>query len=230
MIPRLSILILFLSLPGLGLAQTVYESKSGQGKVYSDRPLPGSKAVELRPLNVVEPVPVPPAPSAGEASREAGAPRQDASGAGASYQSLRVLFPEEGGSVVANDATFEVRLAAEPRLRVERGHAFVLRLNGRTVPGRFTATEIMVPPEFFEVGELANVQRHVLQASIVDASGQILLNAPPVDFQSRFMNVLQRPHGFPPRPRPPIEPTPPPRPAPVIEPAQPRQGARQMDR
>ena len=38
-------------------AQTVYESNSGKGKVYSDHPLPGSKPVELRPLNVIEAAP-----------------------------------------------------------------------------------------------------------------------------------------------------------------------------
>lgn len=200
-------MLLLLACSGLSPAQTVYESKSGQGKVYSDRPAPGAKAVELRPLTVIDPVPVPVAPAATEAPRDnGGKQRQEAAPA---YRSLRVVFPEAGGSVAANNATFEVRVAVDPPLAVEKGHAFALRLDGRPVAGRFTATEMMIPPEFF--GEVAptGVQRHVLEVSIVDAGGQSLLSAPPVDFQTRYVTFLQRPHGFPFRPSPAPSPTPP---------------------
>lgn len=220
---RLPLLILALCLSALAPAQTVYESKGGQGKVYSDRPTPGARAVELRPLTVVEPVPVAPA-AAAEPARDGGRQRQAA--APPTYQSLRVVFPEEGGSVAANNASFEVRLAVDPPLRVEQGHAFALRLDGRPVPGRFTATEIMVPPEFFGNIPPSGVQRHVLEASIVDAGGQTLLTAPPVDFQTRFVTVLQRPHGLRPRPAPPPAPVQPP--APALEPAPP--AGRRLDR
>lgn len=232
MTSRLSLLLLILAAPGLALAQTVYESKSGQGKVYSDRPAPGAKAIELRPLTVIEPIPV--APAAAEAAQDSGGrPRQEAPAP--AYRSLRVVFPEAGGSVAANNATFEVRLAVDPPLQVAKGHAFVFRLDGRPVPGRFTATEIMIPPEFF--GEVApsGVQRHVLEASIVDAGGQSLLSAPAVDFQTRYVTVLQRPHGFPPRPvpapQPPVPPKAPLQKAPAVEPpAERRPDGRRVDR
>ncbi|MBI2307842.1 MAG: hypothetical protein HYU78_11135 [Rhodocyclales bacterium] len=234
MTSRLSMLLLLLACSGLSPAQTVYESKSGQGKVYSDRPVPGAKAVELRPLTVIEPLPV--APAAAAPRDDGGKQRQEAVPA---YRSLRVVFPEAGGSVAANNATFEVRVAVDPPLLVEKGHAFALRLDGRPVPGRFTATEMMIPPEFFGEVAPAGGQRHVLEVSIVDAGGQSLLTAPPVDFQTRYVTFLQRPHGFPFRPSPVPVPTPPTlqktplkaTPAPASEPpAEGRLDGRRIDR
>jgi len=189
----LRITLLTLLLPAIALAHTVYESKGEGGRVYSDRPLPGGKAVELPPLIVVKPPPkaAAPLPEGGaEAVTPAAAPR---------YRSLAVVFPEAGGTVAANYATFEVRLAADPALQVERGHAFTLTLDGRPVPGRFTGNDIQVPPAFFGDVVPAGVQRHVLEAAIVDSGGVVLQRAEAIDFQTRFFNVLQRPAVQPPQ-------------------------------
>jgi len=184
---RRLILITILLLPLFATGESVYEAKDGRSKVYSDRPLPGSKPLALPPPNVIERQQPLPAAKAVEAksvqSREA-APV---------YRSLAVVFPEAGGSVAANQATFEIRVAVDPPLRVDRGDAFVLRLDGRPVPGRYTVTEMMIPPEFFEGVAPAGVQRHVVEASVVDGAGNVLLTAPAVEFQSRFVNKLQRP-------------------------------------
>lgn len=171
-------------------AQTVYESKGGQGKVYSDRPLPGGKPVDLKPLNVIEATPVPPA--APKAAAEDAKPA--ASAAATAYRSLTVVFPEAGGSVAANNATFEVRVSIDPPLQIAKGHAFSLHLDGRTLPVRYTASEMMIPPEFFGNVVPAGAQQHVLEVSVVDAQGGSILSAAPVSFQTRFVNVLQRPH------------------------------------
>lgn len=182
------------------LAQTVYESKSGSGKVYSDRPLPGGKPVELKPLNVIEATPAPP-PAAAPGAAAAGEAK--AGPAPVPYQRFAVVFPEADGSVAANNATFEVRVSIDPPLQVARGHAFVLRMDGRAVPGRYTATEMMVPPEFFGDAIPAGAQRHVIEASVVDGQNAVLMTTPPVSFQTRFVNVLQRPHSLhKPMPRP----------------------------
>ena len=172
-------------------AQTVYESTGAQGKVYSDRPGPGGKAVELQPLNVIE---VPPAPATvppGPATQEVVNPVP----AAPAYRRLSVVFPEASGSVAANHATFEVRVSVEPPLQIDRGHALVFRMDGRNVPGRHTSTEVMFPPEFFGDVAPAGVQQHVLQAYVVDAQGSTIIAATPVSFQTRFVNVLQRPHS-----------------------------------
>ncbi|NTV85823.1 MAG: DUF4124 domain-containing protein [Burkholderiaceae bacterium] len=194
-------------------AQTVYESTGGQGKVYSDRPLPGGKPVDLQPLNVIE------APPAQTAVR----PRSDAQEAvkaappAPTYRKLSVVFPEASGSVAANYATFEVRVSIEPPLRIDMGHALVFRMDGRNVPGRYTATEIMFPPEFFGDVAPAGVQQHVLQAFVVDGEGRMIVAATPVSFQTRFVNVLQRPHPLSQKPLP----LPLPRPLPQTKPGEP---------
>ena len=35
-------------------AQTVYETRGANGPVFSDKPQPGAKAIQLKPLNVIE--------------------------------------------------------------------------------------------------------------------------------------------------------------------------------
>jgi hypothetical protein len=197
------------------LAQTVYESTGGQGKVYSDRPLPSGKPVDLQPLNVIE------APPAQNTVR----PRSDAQESvkaappAPTYRKLSVVFPEASGSVSANYATFEVRVSIEPPLQIDMGHALVFRMDGRNVPGRYTATEIMIPPEFFGDVAPAGVQQHVLQAFVVDGEGRMIVAATPVSFQTRFVNVLQRPHPLSQKPLP--VPLPLPRPLPQTKPGEP---------
>jgi hypothetical protein len=201
-------------------AQTVYESAGDQGKVYSDRPVPGGKPVDLRPLNVIDAPPVQKAVRPGQGTKDA----VKSYPAVPAYRRLSVVFPEASGSVAANYATFEVRVSVEPPLQIARGHALVFRMDGRNVPGRFTATEVMIPPEFFGDVAPAGVQQHVLEAYVIDAQGSTIVAATPVSFQTRFVNVLQRPHQLAPRPltqpvsRPlpqnkPVEPVPYPRPA-----------------
>lgn len=200
-----------LLLTSVVMAQTVYESTSGQGKVYSDRPTTGSKPVELRPLNVVEPTHAAPASPKAAAAEETkvAAPAQG-------YRSLAVVFPEQGGSVASNTATFEIRVSIDPPLQIGKGHAFVLRLDGRIVGIRYTSTEMMVPPEFFGDVIPAGAQRHLLEVSVVDGQGGVVLAAQPVDFQTRFVTQLQRPH----LPRmPATQPVMPPRPLPKPAPA-----------
>ncbi len=197
-VPLLPLLLLPALLLPATHAQTVYESRDGRSKVYSDRPLPGGRAVELRPLTVIEPLPVVPAAREPAVPEVAPVPL---------YRSLAIVFPEEDGSVAANHATFEVRVAVDPPLQIAKGHAFSLRLDGRSVPGRYTGTDMMIPPEFFGDVAPAGVQRHVLEAWVVDADGRQLLAAPPVAFQTRFVTVLQRPR--PPHLQVPIHGTPP---------------------
>jgi len=170
------------------VAQTVYEGKGPAGKVYSDRPLPGGRAVELKPLTVIEPIPVPPASPAQSGQMAVRPAVQPA------YRSFAIVFPEPDGSVAANTGTFEIRVAIEPPLQIASGHSFALRIDGRSVPGRYTATEMMVPPDFFGDSMPAGAQRHVVEASVIDLSGSTVISAQPVSFQTRFVNALQRPH------------------------------------
>jgi hypothetical protein len=113
-------------------AQTVYESKSGQGKVYSDRPVAGGKPVELRPLNVIEATPVQAAPAPARVDETKPGPPA------AAIATCRL--PEAGGSVAAN---MHLRSPRQHRpLTPGAAHA------RRTVRGSRSlyATEMMIPP------------------------------------------------------------------------------------
>lgn len=173
-------------------AQGVYVKQGPNGPVFSDQPAAGAKEVTLKPLNVM---PAPPAEA--KDTNEAGpkvitvdttkqAPASD-------YDRFQIVSPENDGSTVANTAVFEVRLAVNPPLRLAEQHAFVISLNGRPVNQRFTATEFMVPPEFWEELPPPN-QEMQLEASIIDGKGQILKRADPVRFYLRYTTVYQNPN------------------------------------
>jgi len=178
-------------------AQTVYETRGANGPVFSDKPQPGAKAIELKPLNVIEnskltggdKKAMPPAKP--QAGNDKAAGDKDAI---ADYRSFAIVFPENEGSVVANTAEFEVRLAADPALRLGEGHAFVVSINGQYVAQRFTASEFTIPPEFWGDQPPLPNQRVQLGAAIVDRNGAVLKDAVPVQFYLRHATILQHPH------------------------------------
>ncbi|MFT3849338.1 MAG: hypothetical protein QM739_11905 [Propionivibrio sp.] len=213
--PRLLMLVALGASSPAALAQGVYVKQGPNGPVFSDQPTPGAKEVTLKPLNVM---PAPPAGSKAPAV-EGAAPGREVAPPDAmqppvapspDYDRFQIISPENDGSTVANTAVFEVRLAVDPPLRLADQHAFVISLNGRPVNQRFTATEFMVPPEFWEELPPPN-QAMQLDASIIDGNGQVLKRADPVRFYLRYATVHQnpnypydpdRPHVWPPRPRP----------------------------
>ncbi len=191
-------------------AQNVYQTRGTNGPVFSDQPLPGAKAVELPPLNVINSTSL---TGGGVAEKGAASPKADskksvskqsASSKEAAfvYRSFSIVFPENDGSVVANTALFEVRVALDPALRLGEGHAITVSINGRPVGQRFTASEFMIPPEFWGDQLPPPNQRIQLGATIVDGDGKVLKEAAPVQFQMRYTTGLQRPLQLRPKPVP----------------------------
>lgn len=196
----------------LSLAQGVFVTQGANGPVFSDKPQPGAKEVTLKPLNVV-PLPKPDKTKPAADQQEPVPANLDA--AAPAYERFAVVYPEDNGSIVANTAVFDVRVAVEPALKLGEGHAIAVSLNGRPVGQRFTTTEFMIPPEFWG-GSLPPPDQAVqIDASIVDANNQVLKAAAPVRFILRYavvINHVKRPPGHikPPRPpRPPQPATPP---------------------
>jgi len=164
-----------------------------KGPVFSDKPAPGAREVTLQPLTVV----APPKESASTASATPSAaignsPKPET--ATAAYRSFAVVSPENDGSVVANTAFFEVRVAVDPALQLGERHAFTVSINGRSVNQRFTATEFTIPPEFWGDVLAQGSQSMQLDASIVDGSGQVLKQAAPVRFYPRYVTILNNPN------------------------------------
>ncbi len=181
------------------LAQSVYKTPggSGQAPVFSDKPQPGAREVSLPPLNIIESTEPKTAPPPRVNTDQGGSQGSVAGESVPVYRSFYVVFPENEGSVVANTAVFEVRLAVEPALQIGVGHAFVVSLNGRSVGQRFTATEFMIPPEFWGDTLPPPNQRMQLDAAIVDRDGRVLRQAVPVSFFMRHATRLQHPANRP---------------------------------
>ena len=207
------LLVLALALP-VG-ADEIYVIQGKNGPTFTNKPEAGAKPVGLPALSVVPAVAVPKQvvkPAVQEEVKEPPPIAEEAAADGAYYQDFHIVQPESGGSVVANTAVFEVRLAVEPALRLGDKHAFVVSINGRTVDQRYTATEFMIPPEFWEELPVPN-QTMQLDASIIDGRGQVIKRAQPVQFTLR--QVVRRPVVVPsPIVRPPVRPLPKPKPVP----------------
>jgi hypothetical protein len=192
-------------------AQTVYETRGANGPVFSDKPQAGAKAIELRPLNVIDNASLTGGSPAEKAGAPAAQPKSASDKAGKqklagenemiAYRSFSIVFPENDGSVWANTAVFEVRVAVEPPLQLGEGHAFTVSISGKPVGQRFTATEFMIPPEFWGDQPPPPNQRMQLSATLVDRNGVVLKEAAPVQFQLRYATVLQRPHALKPQPK-----------------------------
>lgn len=179
-------------------AQGVYVTPGAKGPVFSDKPQSGSREVTLKPLNVVAPEtasrPAEPAPAPG--SGENMIPEFTVP----AYRSFSIVSPEDNGSAAANTALFEVRVAVDPPLQLGAGHAFVVSINGRPVGQRFTANEFIVPPEFWGDTLPPPNQSMQLDASIVDAGGQVIKKAKPIRFFMRYVTILNNPRRPVPRP------------------------------
>ena len=192
-------------------AQSVYVTRGENGPVFSDKPQAGAKELTLKPLTVI------PAPQGNVPANKAGSPSGGPDARQAErkppeavtpYRSLTVVEPADGGSVAGDTSLLEVRLAVDPPLLLAEGHAFIVRIDGRPVDQRFTATEFVIPPGFWPDGYLPANRGVQLEAAVVDGSGHVVMRAPPVRFHSR--PIIIRPpypghaweHPRPPPPRP----------------------------
>ena len=194
-------------------AQGVYVTPGANGPVYSDKPQSGGKPVALQPLNVVAQPPKAVGEPIAKTSEQHSAAKLDA--VAADYRSFAVVSPEDGGSVAANTAVFEVRVAIDPPLQLGEGHAFSVNINGRPVGLRYTATEFMIPPEFWGDTLPPANQAMQLDAYVVDLNGQVLKKAAPVRFFMRYVQFYQHK-------RPPFKPLPPAKTTPTKPPYDPR--------
>lgn len=213
-IVRACTLFLALFLSGTLFAQGVYVTRGANGPVFSDTPQSGGKEVTLRPLNVVPSTPA--APTRADSLPSGKPPGHSSVSVAEAYRHFSIVSPADNGSVLGDTSLLEVRLAVDPPLLLGEGHAFVVRINGRFVEQRFTSTEFVIPPDFWEAGYLPANSRMQVDASIVDGAGQIVMRAAPVEFYTRQRVVYPQPYPVvpvypvPPLPHPPLRPVKPP--------------------
>jgi len=146
----------------------VYKRTGPDGQVYfSDQPGPDAAEIEVAPAQTISMPPLP--------EQMRGARQQDE--ASASYSEFSIVSPDSGEGVRANDGNVTVSLALQPELMA--GHTVVLNVDGEdgeqvTSGGR-------------SIG-LSNLSRglHTVEATVVDAQGNALIQTGPVSF-----NVLR---------------------------------------
>ncbi|MCB1802955.1 MAG: DUF4124 domain-containing protein [Gammaproteobacteria bacterium] len=178
-------------IPGLATA-VICKSVDADGVVsYSD--VPAGECVErvkLPEYSRYEPRPIDAAPS------------KDSNAQGSvikfqRYRSISITTPPSGGVVRSNQGDVSVVVALDPDL--QPGHLLNLTLDGRPVKGSFDGLAI----------DVTGVDRgtHTLRASIVDASGRVLISSSPVRFTLRKLglndsNAASEPPSPPPTPDP----------------------------
>ena len=179
------------SLSAQAQTQTVYEVRGPNGPLYSDKPMPGARAIELPPLNVVDfksaaSINAVSMPSANSTTSAIQRKPESSKAIVSGYRSFTIVAPENNASIIAPAAVFEVRLALEPALLLGEGHAFTVSINGKALGQRFTATEFMIPAEFWGDTLPPPNQRYQLSARIVDRDGTTLKETTPAVFTLRY--------------------------------------------
>jgi len=149
-------------------AQTIYESKDKAGPVFSDTPSPGAKPTDLPPPNVIQ------TPSQAKQKPAAPAP--------ASYMSLVVATPENGGTIHSNTGAFGVRVKVSPALRASAGDRIGLKLDGTLLPSTYSSGKINLSDSDWQAAANSSSVEHTLQAVVVDKAGSVKIESAPVSF------------------------------------------------
>ena len=147
----------------------VYKRIGPDGKVYfSDQPGADAREVDIAPAQAVSLTPLP-------AQTGAAQPRNDA---GASYTEFTIVSPTSDQGVRANDGNVTVSLSLQPELM--SGHTVILNVDGEDGEQIRSSGGMSI--------ELNNLSRgrHSVEATVVDAEGNALIQAGPLSF-----NVLR---------------------------------------
>lgn len=147
----------------------VYKRIGADGKVYfSDQPGADARQVDIAPAQAVS---LPPVPGQTGAAQ----PQNDA---GVSYTEFTIVSPSSDQGVRANDGNVTVSLSLQPELMP--GHTVMLNVDGEDGEQMKSSGGMSI--------ELNNLSRgrHSVDATVVDAEGNALIQAGPVSF-----NVLR---------------------------------------
>ncbi len=192
------LLLSLIVLPLAALAAEVYRYVDEHGSVvFTDQPQAGAQRLEVEPAPSTTVV-VPLVPQAAPAAQDT----QAESFAG--YEILRITEPAPDSAMHNTAGTVQVSIHLYPPLRTDLGHGLTLLLDGKPVVEYAARTHI----------ELNDVDRgeHVLEAFVLDASGQVLIQSEPVRFTLHRASILfpwRQPPGAP------LSPIPHPLPRPV---------------
>jgi hypothetical protein len=146
----------------------VFQRTGPDGKVYfSDQPGPDAKQVDVPPAQTIS---LPAVPESTDPAQQTG----DVT----SYTEFTIVSPTSEQEVRANDGNIPLRLSLQPALAP--GHTITLAIDGEDGNKIKTGDGMTV--------ELSNLSRgrHTVEATVVDDTGNTLIQAQPVSF-----NVLR---------------------------------------
>lgn len=182
--PRLllPLLCLCLLLAGPAGAQIYSWTDADGNRVYSDQPRPGASTIELKPTNVVEPTPAPPASSRG--STQGDRP------SGPVYQRLMITDPAHDTALRSNEGDLTLTVVTEPPL--SGSHLLKVSIDGQL-------SQTGVPGSGAEVHQLTvhNIDRgsHEVAAVVVDARGQEVQRTAPITVHLQRTSLNQPARG-----------------------------------
>lgn len=160
-------------------AQTVYESKDKSGAtVFSDRPTPGAKPMDLAPPNVVQ-TPALPKRAPGPAA------------AAAPYTSVAISSLESEGTVHTNTGEFQISVRSVPVLRAAAGDRIRVTLDGNVLARKYSSGAVTIRADDWQ-GTAAESAQHTLQVAIVDPNGTTLIESKPITFYAHRATVRRK--------------------------------------
>ncbi|MBQ0743705.1 MAG: DUF4124 domain-containing protein [Pseudomonas sp.] len=173
-----------LSLASVSALAQIYTWKDADGNtIYSDRPHPNAKTIELQPTNTVQP---PANPQASQGNNASGNGNDDRQSSGRSYRDLQIASPANDEAIRSNEGTLSVTVNTDPPL--SSGHLMRVVMDGElreeAVAGNGQATQTL---------NLNNIDRgsHTLAAVVYDARGNVVQSTAAITVHIQRTSVNQ---------------------------------------
>ncbi len=157
----------------IATAQPIYESTGKSDAVFSDRPVQGDKVIDLPPINVMNPLAIPP-PMVEESDKSKKV-------AAVPYATLKISAPENGGTIHSNTGQITIKSKVDPALQLELGHVIVARLDNTAISTTHKTMQFDIMPAEWQIAAADSVE-HRLEIAVLDASGKLLIKSEPVGF------------------------------------------------
>lgn len=177
----LSALCAIMSLPVLA---QIYTWKNADGNtIYSDRPHPDAKTIELKPTNTVQP---PPNPQTSPSNNASSSASDNGQASGRSFRSLQIINPADEEAIRSNDGTLSLTVNTDPPL--SSGHRMRIMIDGElreeAVLGNGQSTQTL---------NLSNIDRgsHKITAVVYDAQGNPVQSSPGITVHLKRTSVNQ---------------------------------------
>lgn len=172
----------------------VYKKELPDGTVvYTDQPESGGKEITLPEIQTIQP------PPKSVFSETVPTQKKKPVESTASYTMLKITSPANEETLRENAGDITVDVTMNPPLQTQAGHKILVEMDGKPIADPGTSLQFV----------LKNVDRgtHSLQASILDAAGNTLIQSPNITFYLKRHSILFKNFPAPPaNPAPPAEP------------------------